>query len=94
LGVNRSIGGLIGHNGSVSGFQTFVGYQADNGVTVIVLTNLELAPNTYLARGYPADEMAKLISMKCCRGLDPRRRHGPLIYRRKLITDSDLRPGL
>lgn len=68
LGVDRSIGGLIGHNGSVSGFQTFVGYQPDKGVTVIVLVNLELAPNTYLAQGYPADEMAKLIQQEVLPG--------------------------
>jgi D-alanyl-D-alanine carboxypeptidase len=68
LGVDRSIGGLIGHNGAVPGFQTFVGYQPYKGVTVIVLTNLGLAPNTYLDKGYPADEMAKLIQQEVLPG--------------------------
>ncbi len=68
LGVHRSFDGLIGHNGSISGFQTFVGYQPGKGATVVVLANLQLAPNTYLLQGFPADEMAKLIEQEVLPG--------------------------
>lgn len=61
LGMEKAFGGLIGHNGAVPGFQTFVGYQPQAGATVIVMTNLLLAPNTYFGEALPADAMAQLI---------------------------------
>ncbi|NMH97657.1 serine hydrolase domain-containing protein [Pseudonocardia acidicola] len=60
-GVDRSFGLLIGHNGAIPGFQTYMGYQPDRHVTIIVLTNLMLAPNTYLPDALPADRIAKVI---------------------------------
>jgi D-alanyl-D-alanine carboxypeptidase len=38
-------GPLIGHTGSLPGYQSFMGHDADAGVTVVVLTNLQFAPN-------------------------------------------------
>jgi len=38
-------GPLIGHDGSLPGFQSFMGYDKENDVTVIVLTNLQAGPN-------------------------------------------------
>ncbi|WP_214369734.1 serine hydrolase domain-containing protein [Pseudonocardia sp. H11422] len=64
LGIERSFGGLIGHNGAIPGFQTFVGYQPTTGATVIVAANLLLAPNTYLGSGLPADELARIIAQQ------------------------------
>ncbi|NMH94079.1 beta-lactamase family protein, partial [Pseudonocardia bannensis] len=64
LGIDRSFSGLIGHNGAIPGFQTFLGYQPTTGATVIVLANLLLAPNTYLGSGLPADELARIIAQQ------------------------------
>jgi D-alanyl-D-alanine carboxypeptidase len=61
LGMEKAFGGLIGHNGAVPGFQTFVGYQPEKGATVIVMTNLLLAPNTYFGEALPADSIARLV---------------------------------
>jgi D-alanyl-D-alanine carboxypeptidase len=61
LGMEKAFGGLIGHNGAVPGFQTFVGYQPQLGATVIVMTNLLIAPNTYFGEALPADNIALLI---------------------------------
>ncbi|MDT0352340.1 serine hydrolase domain-containing protein [Pseudonocardia charpentierae] len=61
LGVEKAFGGLIGHNGAVPGFQTFVGYQPEKGATVIVMANLLLAPNTYFGEALPADGIAQLV---------------------------------
>lgn len=61
LGMEKAFGGLIGHNGAVPGFQTFVGYQPEKGATVIVMTNLLLAPNTYFGEALPADGIARLV---------------------------------
>ncbi len=61
LGMEKTFGGLIGHNGAVPGFQTFVGYQPEKGATVIVMTNLLLAPNTYFGEALPADGIAQLV---------------------------------
>jgi D-alanyl-D-alanine carboxypeptidase len=61
LGMEKAFGGLIGHNGAVPGFQTFVGYQPQVGATVIVMTNLLLAPNTYFGEALPADNIALMI---------------------------------
>jgi D-alanyl-D-alanine carboxypeptidase len=41
-----------------------MGYQPDKGVTVVVLANLILAPNTYLGDALPADELAKVIQQQ------------------------------
>jgi D-alanyl-D-alanine carboxypeptidase len=59
--MEKAFGGLIGHNGAVPGFQTFVGYQPEKGATVIVMTNLLLAPNTYFGEALPADSIARLV---------------------------------
>jgi D-alanyl-D-alanine carboxypeptidase len=61
LGMEKAFGGLIGHNGAVPGFQTFVGYQPEKGATVIVMANLLLAPNTYFGEALPADGIAQLV---------------------------------
>jgi D-alanyl-D-alanine carboxypeptidase len=44
-------------SGSLPGYQSFVGYDPDSGNTLIVLTNLEDAPNGTIA----ANDIAKLI---------------------------------
>jgi D-alanyl-D-alanine carboxypeptidase len=64
LGMMKVFGGLLGHTGAIPGFQSFVGYQPDKRVTVVVLANLYLAPNTYVGDGAPADEMAKVIAQQ------------------------------
>jgi D-alanyl-D-alanine carboxypeptidase len=63
LGIEHApFGGLIGHNGAIPGFQSFMGYAPKTGSTVIVLANLQLGPNVYLGDGLPADELAKIIA--------------------------------
>lgn len=61
LGMEKAFGGLIGHNGAVPGFQTFVGYQPEKKATVVVLSNLLLAPNTYFGEALPSDGIARLV---------------------------------
>lgn len=38
-------GPLIGHTGSLPGYQSFMGHDPDTGNTLVVLTNLQLTPN-------------------------------------------------
>jgi CubicO group peptidase (beta-lactamase class C family) len=62
LGIERAPAGrLLGHNGAIPGYQSFMGYDPETGAVIIVLANLMVAPNTYLPDGLPADTMAKLI---------------------------------
>jgi D-alanyl-D-alanine carboxypeptidase len=56
LGVEDS-GGFIGHNGEISGFQSWMGYLPQKGATIIVLVNLSVAAHG----SSPADELAKVI---------------------------------
>jgi D-alanyl-D-alanine carboxypeptidase len=44
LGIAR-IYGLLGHNGSIQGFSTFMLYQPKRQATVIVLVNLTATPD-------------------------------------------------
>jgi D-alanyl-D-alanine carboxypeptidase len=37
-------GGFVGHDGTIAGFQSWMGYQPQRGVTIIVLVNLDAAP--------------------------------------------------
>jgi D-alanyl-D-alanine carboxypeptidase len=50
-------GGFIGHNGSLPGFQSWMGYLPQKGATIIVLVNLNVAADG----SAPADELAKVI---------------------------------
>jgi D-alanyl-D-alanine carboxypeptidase len=56
LGV-ANFGGFLGHNGTLPGFQSWMGYQPQIGATIIVLTNLYLASDG----SQPADDLAKVI---------------------------------
>ena len=49
--------GIIGHDGALPGFQSFVGFVPARNATIVVLTNL-YPDNT--CKG-PADEIVKLI---------------------------------
>jgi D-alanyl-D-alanine carboxypeptidase len=50
-------GPMIGHDGSLPGYQSFMGYDPGSGNTLIVLTNLQNAPDGT----EPANEIAKRI---------------------------------
>jgi D-alanyl-D-alanine carboxypeptidase len=50
-------GPMIGHDGSLPGYQSFMGYDPDSGTTLIVLTNLQKAPDGT----QPASEIAERI---------------------------------
>ncbi len=56
LGV-ADFGGVIGHNGEIAGFQSFMGYLPQRGATIVVLTNLYAAPDG----SGPADDLEKVI---------------------------------
>jgi D-alanyl-D-alanine carboxypeptidase len=56
LGV-ADYAGFLGHNGGVSGFTSWMGYQPQTGATIIVLTNLTAAADG----SHPADELARVI---------------------------------
>jgi hypothetical protein len=45
------------HNGGLPGFQSFMGYQPQKGATIIVLTNLQTAPDG----SGTADDLEKVI---------------------------------
>lgn len=59
LGVSDS-GGFLGHSGQIAGFQSWMGYQPQIGATIIVLVNLDTAPNG----SSPADDLAKVIQQE------------------------------
>jgi D-alanyl-D-alanine carboxypeptidase len=61
LGVGQIFGGLIGANGAIAGYQSFVGYQPEKSATIVVLVNSKVAPNVGIAQSRPADELAKVI---------------------------------
>lgn len=50
-------GPMIDHDGSLPGYQSFMGYDPDGGNTLIVLTNLQAAPDC----AQPANEIAKRL---------------------------------
>jgi D-alanyl-D-alanine carboxypeptidase len=50
-------GPMIGHDGSLPGYQSFMGYDPAKGTTLIVLTNLQSAPDGAMT----ANEIAKRI---------------------------------
>ncbi len=68
LGVRRAAGGWVGHNGAIPGYQTWVGYQPETGATVIVVANMQLAPNVFIGDGLPADSLAQIITEKLASG--------------------------
>lgn len=51
-------GPFVGHDGSLPGYQSFMGYDAENGITLIILTNLQDSPEGV---GGTANQMAKAI---------------------------------
>ena len=59
LGV-ANFGGFIGHDGELPGFQSFMGYMPQKGATIIVLVNLDVAPDG----SPPADALAALIQQE------------------------------
>lgn len=59
LGV-ANFGGFIGHNGDLPGFQSFMGYMPQKKATIIVLANLDVAPDG----STPADELSKVIQQE------------------------------
>ncbi len=59
LGV-ANFGGFIGHDGDLPGFQSFMGYMPQKGATIIVLVNLDVAPDG----SPPADALAALIQQE------------------------------
>ena len=68
LGVRQAAGGWVGHNGATPGYQTWVGYQPKTGATVIVVANMQLAPNVFLGDGLPADSLAQIITENLATG--------------------------
>jgi D-alanyl-D-alanine carboxypeptidase len=59
LGV-ADYGGLIGHNGQIFGYQSWMGYQPQKRATVIVLVNLYQGSDG----SEPADQLAKIIQQE------------------------------
>ena len=59
LGITQSTGKFLGHNGAIPGYQTFIGYESQMGVTIVVFANNQLEPNTNFV--LPADTIAGII---------------------------------
>jgi D-alanyl-D-alanine carboxypeptidase len=60
-------GGFLGHTGTLPGFQSFMGYQPQNGATIIVLVNLNVAADDSEDSGptkEPAVELTKVIQQE------------------------------
>ena len=49
--------GMLGHDGQIPGYTSWLGYQPQTGATIIVLVNLTIAADGSL----PADDLAKVI---------------------------------
>lgn len=56
LGIVK-LGPMLGHDGSLPGYQSFMGHDPETGTTLIVWTNLQSAPNG----GETANGIAKLL---------------------------------
>ena len=54
----EAFGPLLGHDGAIPGYQTFMGFDPDRKLTIVVLCNLRDGP----AGGRPANEIAQAIS--------------------------------
>ncbi|MEP7271322.1 MAG: serine hydrolase domain-containing protein [Acidobacteriota bacterium] len=52
-----SIGGFLGHNGGIPGFQSFMGYNPETEATVLIFCNLQNSPDGVT----PADDFALRI---------------------------------
>jgi D-alanyl-D-alanine carboxypeptidase len=52
-----SFGSMLGHNGALPGYQSFMGHDPEGDTTLIVLTNLQFAPDG----AEPADAIARQI---------------------------------
>lgn len=61
LGIAQLAPGIIGHNGAIPGFKSFVSYQPSTGRTVVVLANLQIAPNVPYSASRTADEVGAAI---------------------------------
>jgi D-alanyl-D-alanine carboxypeptidase len=61
LGLQRTPSGLVGHDGAVPGFQSSVYFHPPTGTSIVVLTNLLLAPNTYFPEALPAERITQLV---------------------------------
>jgi D-alanyl-D-alanine carboxypeptidase len=61
LGITESIGPMQGHSGAVPGFQSVIGYDPKTGAIIVVLANLQSAPEILLSKSLPADAIGQLI---------------------------------
>jgi D-alanyl-D-alanine carboxypeptidase len=57
LGIQNA-DGWLGHNGAIPGFQSYLGYDPDHQLTIVVLTNLYLTAD----RKSPADTLAHMAA--------------------------------
>jgi len=56
-----NFGGMIGHTGAISGFQSFIGYLPEQDATVIVMTNLQNIWSPNKEGLEPANALAQVI---------------------------------
>lgn len=61
LGVGQAFPGAVGHSGAVPGYQSVAIHVPDKRASIIVLTNLQVAPNVPFTEALPATALAKLI---------------------------------
>ncbi|MFF7183105.1 serine hydrolase [Streptomyces sp. NPDC008121] len=62
LGIGIFPSGAVGHTGVLPGYQTHMEYLPTPKATVIVLANLQAAPNVPWTRALPADQLAAIIT--------------------------------
>jgi D-alanyl-D-alanine carboxypeptidase len=60
LALTKS-GSLIGHDGLVPGYQSFIGVDPDRKITVVVLTNLSNAPDGRPTADFIAESIASML---------------------------------
>jgi D-alanyl-D-alanine carboxypeptidase len=61
LGITESIHTMLGHSGAVPGYQSVIGYDVGTESTIVVLANLQLAPNRHFDQALPADTVGTMI---------------------------------
>ncbi|MFF7183286.1 serine hydrolase [Streptomyces sp. NPDC008121] len=62
LGVGIFPNGAIGHTGVLPGYQSHMQFLPARKAVLIVLTNLQAAPNVPWAKALPADQLAQIIT--------------------------------
>lgn len=68
LGISQDVGPLLGHSGTIPGYQTFVGYDPASQTTIVVFANNAAETKVPFVEAFPADNVAKIIAKELFAG--------------------------